>query len=131
MVDNFQKYYCRSDYKTIDEQLLAFRGKYPFRQYISSKPAKHGIKTFALVDPRTVYIFNLETYLGIQSTGPYKISNASQDVVLRLFEPFFVSNRNITGGDKWFTSIPFVISLKEKKLIYVGTIRKNNREIRK
>lgn len=52
MVDNFQKYYCPSEYVTIDEQLLASRGKCPFRQY---KPAKYGIKTFALLDPRTVY----------------------------------------------------------------------------
>lgn len=97
MVDNFQKYYCPSEYVTIDEQLLAFRGKCPFRQYIPSKPAKYGIKIFSLVDPRTVYTLNLETYLGVQPDGPYKISNASQDVVLRLVEPIFGTNRNITG----------------------------------
>jgi len=130
MVDNFQKYYCPSEYVTIDEQLLAFRGKCPFRQYILSKPAKYGIKTFALVDPRTVYTLNLETYLGVQPDGPYKISNASQDVVLRLVEPIFGTNRNITG-DNWFTSMPLIISLKEKKLTYVGTVRKNKREIPK
>ncbi|XP_060845772.1 piggyBac transposable element-derived protein 4-like [Rhopalosiphum padi] len=130
MVDNFQKYYCPSEYVTIDEQLLAFRGKCPFRQYIPSKPAKYGIKTFALVDPRTVYTLNLETYLGVQLDGPYKISNASQDVVLRLVEPIFGTNRNITG-DNWFTSMPLIISLKEKKLTYVGTVRKNKREIPK
>ncbi|XP_050063261.1 piggyBac transposable element-derived protein 4-like [Aphis gossypii] len=130
MVDNFQKYFCASEYLTIDEQLLAFRGKCPFRQYIPSKPAKYGIKTFALVDPKTVYTLNLETYLGTQPDGPYKISNASRDVVLRLVEPIVGTNRNITG-DNWFTSIPLITSLKEKKLTYVGTIRKNKREIPK
>ncbi|KAL4126047.1 hypothetical protein QTP88_010279 [Uroleucon formosanum] len=130
MVDNFQKYYCPSECVTIDEQLLAFRGKCPFRQYIPSKPAKYGIKAFALIDPRTVYTLNLETYLGVQPDGPYKISNASQDVVLRLVEPIFGTNRNITG-DNWFTSMPLIISLKEKKLTYVGTVRKNKREIPK
>ncbi|XP_008178411.1 piggyBac transposable element-derived protein 4-like [Acyrthosiphon pisum] len=44
MVDNFQKYYCVSEYVTTDEQLLAFRGKCPFRQYIPSKPSKYGKK---------------------------------------------------------------------------------------
>ncbi|XP_025203850.1 piggyBac transposable element-derived protein 4-like [Melanaphis sacchari] len=96
MVDNFQKYYYPSEYVTIDEQLLAFRGKCPFRQYIPSKPAKYGIKPFALVDSRTVYTLNLETYLGVQPDRPYKISNASQDVVLRIVEHIFGTNRNIT-----------------------------------
>jgi len=100
---------------TKDEQLLAFRGKCPFRKYIMSKSAKYGIKTFALVDPRTVYTLNLEIYLGVQPKGPYKISNASQDVVLRLVKSIFVTNRNITG-DNWFSSMPLIISLKEKNL---------------
>ncbi|CAJ1061405.1 piggyBac transposable element-derived protein 3-like%2C partial [Xyrichtys novacula] len=30
---------------TVDEQLVPFRGRCPFRQYIPSKPAKYGIKT--------------------------------------------------------------------------------------
>lgn len=34
MVQNSQKYYSPSEYVTVDEQLLAFRGKCPFRQYI-------------------------------------------------------------------------------------------------
>jgi len=127
MFGNFQKYLCASEYVTIDEQLLAFRGKCPFRQYIPSKPTKYGIKTFALVDPKTVYTLNLETYLGTQPDEPYKISNASQDVVLRLVEPIVGTNRNIPV-DNWFTSIPLITSLKEKKLTYIGTIRKNKRD---
>jgi len=59
IVDNFQKYYCPSEYVTIDEQLLAFRGKCSFRQYIPSKLAKYGIKTFALVDYKIFYTSTL------------------------------------------------------------------------
>lgn len=35
---------------TVDERLGAFRGRCPFRQYISSKPAKYGIKIWAACD---------------------------------------------------------------------------------
>lgn len=109
---------------TIDEQLLVFRGKYAFRRYIPSNPAKYGIKTFALDDPKTVHNLNLETYLNTQPDGPYKISNTSQDVVLRLVKPIFGINRNITG-DISFINIFLITNLKEKKLIYVDIIRKN------
>jgi len=35
---------------TIDETLVVFRGRCPFKMYIPSKPANYGIKVFSLVD---------------------------------------------------------------------------------
>lgn len=130
MVQNFQKYYSPTENLTIDEQLLAFRGRCSFRQYIPSKPAKYGIKTFAVVDSKTAYTINLETYVGTQPDGPFKMSNAAKDVVLRLVAPISGSSRNVTG-DNWFTSLALLSELKAQKLTYVGTIRKNKREIPK
>jgi hypothetical protein len=73
---NFQNHFIASEYLTVDEQLLAFRGRCAFKQYIPSKPAKYGIKVFALVDAKTSYTFNLEPYVGTQPEGgPYRLSN--------------------------------------------------------
>ncbi|CAH2006447.1 unnamed protein product [Acanthoscelides obtectus] len=124
----FQKNFISSEFLTIDEQLLAFRGRCSFRQYMPRKPARYGVKMFALVDAKTSYTFNLEPYLGAQPEGPYKLSNSPNDLVLRLVQPVEGTNRNITG-DNWFTSVPLAIKLLEKKLTYVGTMRKNKREI--
>jgi hypothetical protein len=35
---------------TVDEQIVAFRGKCPMRQYMKSKPAKYGINFWARLD---------------------------------------------------------------------------------
>lgn len=56
--------YTPGEYVTIDEMLEAFRGRCSFRQYIANKPAKYGIKIYALVDSRTFYSHNLEIYAG-------------------------------------------------------------------
>src|SRR5678815_193708 len=40
---------------TVDEQLVGFRGHCPFRQYMKSKPAKYGIKLWALCDSSTSF----------------------------------------------------------------------------
>lgn len=125
---NFQNNFIPSEFVTVDEQLLAFRGRCPFKQYIPNKPAKYGIKTFALVDAKTSYTLNLETYVGTQPDGPYKLSNSAEDIVLRLVHPVGGTNRNITG-DNWFSSIPLTNKLLQKRLTYVGTLRKNKREI--
>lgn len=49
---------------TVDEQLVSFRGRCSFRQYIPSKPAKYGIKIWALCDCESKYAWNLQVYLG-------------------------------------------------------------------
>lgn len=124
-IKNSQNAFNPSDYMAIDEQLVAFRGNCQFRQYIPSKAAKYGIKIFALVSSSNFYTTNMEVYTGTQPDGPFKLSNASKDLVLRLVEPIAGSNRNITA-DNWFVSLPLAVSLfDEKSLTLVGTVRSN------
>jgi hypothetical protein len=53
-----------------------------------------------------------------------KYSKPTQ-AVLRLAKPIFSTNRN----DNWFSSIELVDVPKEVKLTYVGTLKKNKKEI--
>lgn len=47
-IDNCKNAYCLSEFVTIDEMLVPFRGRCGFIQYIPNKPAKYGLKIFAL-----------------------------------------------------------------------------------
>lgn len=127
-LNNCKACYSISQNATVDEKLEGFRGKCPFRQYIPSKPNRYGIKIFALVDSKMFYTLNLEVYVGKQPEGPFEVSNKPSDLVMRLAEPIYNSGRNITG-DNWFTDLDLVKRLKNKKLSYVGTMRKNKRQI--
>ncbi|XP_068250698.1 piggyBac transposable element-derived protein 4-like [Palaemon carinicauda] len=49
---------------TVDEQLVPFRGKYPFRQYMPSKPDRYGIKIWAACDAENSYLWIAEVYTG-------------------------------------------------------------------
>ncbi|CAH2101186.1 unnamed protein product [Euphydryas editha] len=99
---------CKMNYSpgsnvTIDEQLLGFRGRCPFRMYIPNKPNKYATNTNVL--PQGEYYFK------------------------ELSQPVHGSNRNITCNN-WFTSIPAAKSLllEPYKLTVVGTVRSNKRE---
>lgn len=128
-VDNCKKAYTISEYGTIDEKLEGFRGRCGFKQYIPSKPNKYGLKVFALVDAKTKYTVNLEPYVGLQPEGSYRVKNDPASVVLRLIEPISGTGRNITC-DNWFTSFDLIKNLLENhRLTYVGTVRKNKREL--
>lgn len=57
---SFKNNFIASEFLTVDEQLLFFRGRLPSSsRYISNKQAKYGLKTFALVDAKMSSTFNL------------------------------------------------------------------------
>lgn len=52
--------YCNpAECVTIDEQLLGFHGRCPFRQYIPSKPEKYGIKFWLCVCATSLYVWKI------------------------------------------------------------------------
>ncbi|XP_031664608.1 piggyBac transposable element-derived protein 4-like [Oncorhynchus kisutch] len=68
---------------TVDEQLVPFRGCRPFSQYIPSKPAKYGIKSWVACDAKSNYAWKMQVYTGKPASGgPEK--NQGMRVVLVL-----------------------------------------------
>lgn len=123
------RHYSVGSYITVDEMLEGFRGRCKFRQYIANKPAKYGIKMYAVVDSRMFYTHNIEIYAGKQPTGPYQAKNDAHSVVTRLLRYCSVTGRNVTT-DNYFTSVPLANDLVDNhRLTLVGTLRKNKREV--
>ncbi|XP_045482176.1 piggyBac transposable element-derived protein 1-like [Harmonia axyridis] len=118
--------YVPSEFTTIDEQLVGFRGRCPFKMYIPSKPDKYGIKILMCCDSKTFYALSAEIYTGRGST-PENVP-ASQYYCEKLTASFHGTNRNLTT-DNWFTSVKTSQQLLEKKITVVGTLRKNKKEI--
>lgn len=89
---------CRTCYHpgencTIDEQLVAFRGRCPFRQYMPAKPARYGMKIWWMTDSRTHYAYNGQVYLG--RSGNLPEIGLGQRIVEDLSRPLYESGRNI------------------------------------
>ena len=62
--------YNPSDNCTIDEQLVGFRGRCPFRVYMPQKPDKYGIKIWWICDSTNGYAYNGQIYLGRSGNLP-------------------------------------------------------------
>ncbi|CAF1503089.1 unnamed protein product [Rotaria sordida] len=125
--DNIKTCYVPGPYVTIDEQLLPFRGKCPFRQFIPKKPDKYGLKFWLCVDVQTYYVFNAFPYLGRQPDQERQ-TKIGASVVLELLKPLYGSNRNVTI-DNFFTSVQLAKELQMRNLTLIGTLRKNKPEI--
>jgi hypothetical protein len=59
----------------VDEELVTFRGRCPFKQYIPSKPRRYGINFWIISVNNSSYVYNMETYVG-------KKPNAGREVYL-------------------------------------------------
>ncbi|TKS65943.1 PiggyBac transposable element-derived protein 4 [Collichthys lucidus] len=110
---------------TVDEQLVPFRGRCPFRQYMPSKPAKYGIKAWVACDAKSSYAWKMQVYTGKPTSGcPEK--NQGMRVVLDVTEG--LRGHNVTC-DNFFTSYELGQQLLKRKITMVGTVRKNKPEL--
>uniref|UniRef100_A0A3B4HAA9 PiggyBac transposable element-derived protein domain-containing protein n=1 Tax=Pundamilia nyererei TaxID=303518 RepID=A0A3B4HAA9_9CICH len=93
----------------VDEQLVAFKGRCGFRQYMPSKPTKYGIKIWVTCDVATSYAWKMEIYTR-KSPGSSREVNQGMRVVLQLTEGL-------------------AEELLRRKLALLGTIRRNKPEL--
>ncbi|XP_029929045.1 piggyBac transposable element-derived protein 4-like [Myripristis murdjan] len=114
---------------TVDEQLVPFRGRCSFRQYMPSKPARYGLKIWVACDARSSYACAMSLYAGRSGedlTGPGRCS-LGERVVAELTEG--MRGRTVTC-DNFFTSLPLALRLlRERDLRLVGTVRRNRPEL--
>lgn len=124
-VENLPKLYNPGQNVTVDEQLVSFRGRCPFKQYIPNKPAKYGVKIWAVCDSVSCYAWNMQVYTGkLEGEKPEK--NQGMRVVLDL--TYGLQGQNITC-DNFFTSYALGQMLLKRKMTMLGTIRRNKPEL--
>ncbi|XP_066951251.1 uncharacterized protein [Macrobrachium rosenbergii] len=123
--------YTPSENLTVDEQLLGFRGRCPFKMYIRNKHQKRGLKLMLITDSKSNYLLGGIPYLGKQETGASDFHNLGHYFIKELTRPYHNTSRNVTT-DSWFTSVPLVSDLLNNcGMTVVGTVRGVEKEIAK
>ena len=127
IIKNCKTQFSLSAYTTIDKQLVPFKGRCSFLQYMPSKPAKYGIKIFWLCDASLTYASNARIYVGrLPGSEPEKKSCSKCSYSTSI--PLQGSGRNVTM-DNYFTGVPLAKTMLQRKLTIVGTMKKCKREI--
>lgn len=155
---------CRENYSypgeiiTVDESLLEFHGRCPFKMFIPSKAAKFGIKIYCAVDLESRYMYNAEVYLGKGEEEKHADGESvsfckkfSQKMISDLLAKNRPSPRHANSSildsrkslrqhiynghcivaDNFFTSPQLGRSLYEKKTHLLGTVRSNRKGVPK
>lgn len=122
---NCCKHYQTAGELTIDEQLVTFRGKVPFKVYMPRKPGKYGMKIWTVCDARTSYMLHQIVYVGKASPNVANgEKNSASKVVLDLLKPVRELDASplIVTTDNYFTSLSLAEKLLLDNVHLVGTV---------
>ena len=71
---------------SVDEAMIAYRGRLSFRQYIPAKPTKYGINVWEACDARNGFCFDFYVYLDRLMGMEAQESALGKKTVLKLTE---------------------------------------------
>jgi hypothetical protein len=106
---------------TLDEAMVAFKGRSPIKQYIPSKPHKWGYKIYCLSSED--YLLRFEVYAGKEERSA---DGATFDTVMRMLQGY-EDKAHILFTDNWFTSPALLLALQHKGIRLCGSVRRNRK----
>lgn len=122
LLEKWQNAYYPGQYVSVDESIVAYKGRASMIQYNPQKPHKWGIKAWVLSESKTGYMYNWEIYRG--ATAGRTEHGLSRTVVTNITKPIYGNNHHVFM-DNFFSSPELFEFLAEQKLGACGTLRVN------
>ena len=124
---------CEGNFKptkniSVDEGMVAFRGRLSFRQYMPAKPTKYGIKVWMAADSSNGYVLNFDVYLGKEADQRPRIHGLGYDVVTKMVRPFMNKNHHVYF-DNFFSSTKLLEHLESNSTYACATVRCNRKDL--
>ena len=110
---------------SVDEGMIAFRGRLAFKQYMPAKPTKYGIKVWIGGDAANGFVVNQKVYLGKEKNG-LSADGLGYDVIMAITEPYLNKNHHVYF-DNYFSSPKLLESLEKKGTYACSTVRPNRK----
>ena len=107
-------------HQSIDEAMIAFKGRGSMKQYMSKKPTKRGFKVWVRSDSKSGYVHQMEFYTG--KKGSTTEVGLGGNVVTRLTRSLVGQYYSVYMDN--FTSIPLFRSLLADNIYATGTMRR-------
>ena len=128
LLPRFRSSYTPGQYLSIDESMIAFKGRLSFLQYLPKKPHKWGMKAWVLADAQTGYIWGWKLYTGKE--GDRGDKGLAHGVVLELVDDERLQDKGYeVGTDNFYSSPALFRDLQQRGFGACGTTRRDRRGI--
>ncbi|XP_078044094.1 uncharacterized protein LOC144473774, partial [Augochlora pura] len=127
LIHRFQMAYRPRQHIAVDESLLLWKGRLSFKQYICSKRARFGLKSFILAESETGYVYNLKLYSGRELDGRKSTLLGKSGAIVMDLSRNLLNEGRIIYLDNWYTSPALFEKLCQYKTHACGTVRMNRK----
>lgn len=121
LVKKWKTLYKPAQNLTVDESMIAYRGKTKYMQYEPLKPTKFGLKAWTLAESYSGYMLDFILYEGKSNK---KKSKLGEEVVKQLIKPYINSN-HILFVDSFYTSPNLCRILYNNGIGFIGMVNAN------
>ena len=112
---------------SIDESMVPFKGHVIFKQHMSQKPVKFGIKLWMLCESETGYCSKFDVYVGKEAGAANNgVIGKTGTIVTRLCRGFEHRGYKLSV-DNFHTGVPLFLKLSEMGIQACGAIRSNRK----
>lgn len=111
------------EYHSVDEQIIPFKGRNHLKQYVKNKPHKWGYKVFTRAGASGI-MYDFRIYQGKGTCNDSELG-VSANIVLELCKTLPEGKNFKVFFDNWFSSLPLAVALLERKILCLGTVRKD------
>jgi hypothetical protein len=117
--------YRPKQHLSVDEAMIAFKGRHHAKQYMPKKPIKRGFKVWVCAESDTGYALKVEVYEGKARTDA-RIQQRSEygmgyDVVMELIQAYQGKN-HVISFDRFFSSVTLAEHLLQRKTYMNSTV---------
>ncbi|KAL5510009.1 hypothetical protein EMCRGX_G005473 [Ephydatia muelleri] len=112
---------------SVDESIIAYKGRLSFLQYMPKKPHKWGMKAWVLAEAETGYTWNFHLYTGKEEARPAGLPLGTH-VVIDLVKDLAGKGHHIYF-DNFYTSPQLCKALLTRGFGSCGTVRLDRKEI--
>jgi len=125
--NKFCELYNPTEHLAVDEVIVLYKGRIVFRQYITKKHKRFGIKIYKLCDSLG-YTYDMSVYLGKQRQNATAQITATHRTVLQVIQRVEGLGHKIFM-DNYFTSPALFDDLFQQKINACGTVRHDRHEM--
>ena len=126
LVESFKDCYTPSQFLSVDESMISFKGRLSFLQYLPKKPHKWGMKAWVLADSATGYTWGWKLYTGKE--GDQRGCGLADRVVLDLVDDVRLQGKGfVVVTDNFYSSPSLFRELTRRGFGACGTARRNRK----
>ena len=124
LLKSFKDSYTPSQFLSVHESMISFKGRLSFLQYLPKKPHKWGMKAWVLADSGNGYTWGSKLYTGKE--GDQRDCGLAEQVVLDLVDDVRLQGKGfVVVTDNFYSSPSLFRELTRRGFGACGTARKN------